>query len=93
LDDNLRCYLKSGFITDIQKPNYNARIAILENIVAINGLVIPQIVLEYIAQHIDNNIKKLIAAPMEVLNYASYNKLNLNLDIMPSAINYIYSLR
>ena len=93
LDDNLRCCLKSGFITDIQKPNYNARIAILENIVAINGLVIPQIVLEYIAQHIDNNIKKLIAAPMEVLNYASYNKLNLNLDIMPSAINYIYSLR
>jgi chromosomal replication initiator protein len=93
LDDNLRCCLKSGFITDIQKPNYNARIAILENIVAINGLVIPQIVLEYIAQHIDNNIKKLIEAPMAVLNYASYNKLNLNLDIMHGAINYIYSLR
>jgi chromosomal replication initiator protein len=91
LDDNLRCCLKSGFITDIQKPDYNARIAILENIVAINGLVIPQKILEYIAQHIDNNIKRLIEAPMRALDYASYNKLNLSLDIMPGAINYIYS--
>ena len=91
LDDNLRCCLKSGFITDIQKPNYNARIAILENIVAINGLVIPQKILEYIAQHIDNNIKRLIEAPIRALDYASYNKLSLSLDIMPGAINYIYS--
>ena len=91
LDDNLRCCFKSGFIIDIQKPSYKARIAILENIVAYNGLVIPQKILEYIAQHIDNNIKRLIETPMRVLDYASYNKLSLSLDIMPGAINYIYS--
>lgn len=62
LADRLRTRFSSGLIVDIQKPNYETRIAILEKLALSERILLPQDVLEFIATNITTNIRELEGA-------------------------------
>ncbi len=62
LEDRLRSRFEWGLLTDIQPPDVETRIAILQKNAAASPVPIPRDVLEFIAKHVLNNIRELEGA-------------------------------
>jgi len=59
LDDRLRTRFEGGLMADVQPPDIETRMAITRNKAAQLGLVLPDEVVEYIAENITSNIRQL----------------------------------
>ncbi len=59
LEERLVSRFQSGLVADIQPPQYETRLAILELKVRDEGLIFPKDVLDYIASSIKNNVRQL----------------------------------
>ena len=59
LEERLRSRFEWGLITDIQPPDLETRIAILKKKVEINSIYIADDVIQFIAENITNNIRRL----------------------------------
>jgi chromosomal replication initiator protein len=59
LEERLRSRFEWGLIVDIQPPDYNTRVAILESKAQQKGMVVSQEVVEYIARQAQNNVRLL----------------------------------
>lgn len=69
LEERLRTRFASGLIVDIKSPDYETRVAILENLAKQNGTIIGFDVIDYIASNIVSNIRELEGAFSTVLAY------------------------
>jgi chromosomal replication initiator protein len=75
LEDRLRTRFKSGLVTDIQPPDLETRLAILRKKAEGQTTLIPDVVLEYIATHITDNIRELEGALTRISAFTSlYNE-------------------
>jgi chromosomal replication initiator protein len=74
LEDRMRSRFEWGLLTDVQPPDLETRIAILRRKAAQERLAAPPDVLEYIASHIDRNIRELEGALIRVTAFASLNR-------------------
>ena len=72
LEERLRPRFEWGLIADIQPPDFETRIAIIKRKAELLDLDIPNVVEEYIANHVKNNIRQLEGV-VKKLN--AYNKL------------------
>jgi chromosomal replication initiator protein len=79
LEDRLRSRFEWGLITDIQPPDLETRIAILQRKARSDGLEITEDVLAYIANQVDSNIRELEGALIRVVAYSSL----VNEDVSP----------
>ncbi len=74
LEDRLRSRFKMGLITDIQPPNIETRLAILEQRVPRDcEHLLSGKVLEFIAERVTNNIRELEGALTRVCAFATLN--------------------
>ena len=74
LEDRLRSRFKMGLITDIQPPNIETRLAILEQRVPRDSRhLLSNKVLEFIAERVTNNIRELEGALTRVCAFATLN--------------------
>lgn len=70
-----------GLITDIQPPDPETRIAILQRKAAADNLSVPPGVLEFIASKIQTNIRELEGALIRVTAFASLNREEVSLAV------------
>ncbi len=80
LEERLISRFEWGLMTDIQMPDYETRVAILQAKLNHERKDMPMEVLEYIAMNIKSNIRELEGALLTVLAYSSLMK-NKNIDI------------
>jgi len=75
LEDRLRSRFKMGLVTDIQAPDLETRLAILSKKAEENpgGIIVPDEVLQFIAENITENIRELEGALTRVSAYANLN--------------------
>ncbi len=59
LEDRMRSRFMSGLVVDVQKPDYETRMAILKRMSEVNGIAIGAGAISYIAEQIDSNIREL----------------------------------
>ena len=71
LEDRLRSRFTSGLIQDIQQPDFETRLAILQKKAQIEKYNIDNDVLSFIAEKIDTNIRELEGMLSKVVFYAS----------------------
>lgn len=81
LEDRLRSRFKMGLITDIQPPDFETRLAILQKKGEQAGSRVPADVLEFIATNITYNIRELEGALIRVSAYATLNNTELTVDL------------
>jgi chromosomal replication initiator protein len=62
LEDRLRSRFTMGLITDIQEPDFEMRVAILKKKAESEGISIPDRVSQFIARHIQKNVRELEGA-------------------------------
>jgi chromosomal replication initiator protein len=77
-DGRFRSRFASGLTTDIQTPDFETRIAILQSKAAAEGTDAPPDALEYIASHITTNIRELEGALIRVTAYANLSHTTID---------------
>ncbi|HEY3844069.1 MAG TPA: chromosomal replication initiator protein DnaA [Acidimicrobiales bacterium] len=81
LEDRLRSRFLSGLITDVQPPELETRLAILQKKSEREPLPVPDDVLEFIAANVKGNIRELEGALIRVCAFASLNHQPLSRDL------------
>ncbi|MBI2642025.1 MAG: chromosomal replication initiator protein DnaA [Candidatus Wildermuthbacteria bacterium] len=89
LEERLRSRFEGGMIADISAPDFETRLAILKNKTQEKTLPLGDDVLEYIASHIQRNIRELEGA---VNRLVAFHKLNNSLPTVIEAKNLLKSV-
>ena len=93
LEERLRSRFEWGLTADIQSPDYETRMAILKKRAELDGLDIPNDVMEYVANNIKSNIRELEGALNKICVYANLTKKNepITVDIAVEALRDLIS--
>ncbi|MCF8379186.1 MAG: chromosomal replication initiator protein DnaA [Bacteroidales bacterium] len=78
---------KWGLSADLQVPDLETRIAIIEKKLYKDGVEMPKDVIEYLAYSITTNIRELEGALISILAQSSLNKKAINLDLARKMID------
>jgi chromosomal replication initiator protein len=81
LSDRLRSRFERGLNVDLQPPNYETRIAILNRKVEEKKVNIPDEVVELICRNINTNVRDLEKALTKLIAYAELVNKHITLDI------------
>ncbi len=87
LEDRLRTRFEWGLIMDIQPPDYETRMAIIQNKAHSLGLVLPADVCDYIATNVTNNVRQIEGTVKKILAYRDLNNMPLDLPNVSRAID------
>lgn len=86
LEDRLRSRFEMGLITDISSPDYETRVAILQQKTKIHNIEVPEDALAYIATHIQSNIRELEGALTKVIASAKITGRPVTLESATHAL-------
>ncbi len=79
LEDRLKSRFSAGMIIDITNPEYESRLAILNEKSKDGGVILPEEILKYIASSIEGNIRELEGSLNLIVCQTQLKKRNLTL--------------
>ena len=91
LEDRLRSRFLSGLITEVQPPELETRLAILQSKAEHEQVDVPDDVLEFIATHVKDNIRELEGALIRVTAFASLNRQPMSRELAEVVLSDIVS--
>lgn len=86
VEERLISRFQWGLVTDIQPPDLETRIAILQKRSEEDSVYLPPEVCEFVAMNITANIRELEGALIKLLAYSSIANTELNLDLAKSVL-------
>lgn len=87
IEQRLLSRFKWGLSADLQVPSLETRIAILQKKMYIEGIELPNDVVEYLAYSITTNIRELEGALISVIAQSSLNKKAITLELAKQMID------
>ena len=81
IEDRLISRFKWGLSADLQAPDLETRMAILESKINDEGVDIPMDVLEFICYNVKNNIRELEGVMVSLLAQSTLNRRDIDLDL------------
>jgi chromosomal replication initiator protein len=87
MEPRLLSRFKWGLAADLQVPDLETRIAILQRKLYTDGIEMPYEVIEYLAYSITTNIREMEGALISILAQASLNKKTITLDLAKQMID------
>ena len=93
LEERLRSRFEWGLIADIQKPDFDTRVAILRKKADNEGIEISNEMLELIAGRIESNIRELEGSLTRVNAYARLNHCAISEEVISHALKDIAVVR
>ncbi len=87
MEQRLLSRFKWGLSADLQIPDLETRIAILNKKIYNDGIEMPAEVIEYIATHISENIRELEGALISLLAQSTLNKKEITLELAREMID------
>ncbi|MBR3644985.1 MAG: chromosomal replication initiator protein DnaA [Lachnospiraceae bacterium] len=91
LEERFRSRFAEGITVDIQSPDYETRMAILERNSELNNYKIDEQVLKYIADNIVSNVRELEGALKKIILYSSFSKQEISLSLAQEVLKDIIS--
>src|SRR5436309_1333860 len=86
IEERLRSRFRSGLVVDVQPPDLETRIAILQLKVMRDRLAVTDDVLHFIASKFENNIRELEGALLRVAAFGSLSRQPPDLDLAERAL-------
>ena len=93
LEERLRSRFEWGLIADIQKPDFDTRIAILRKKAENENIEVSNEMLELIAGRVESNIRELEGSLNRVNAYAKLNRCAINAEVIANALHDIAVVR
>ncbi len=93
LEERLRSRFEWGLIADIQKPDFDTRVAILRKKAEEEGISVSNDMLELIAGRIESNIRELEGSLTRVNAYAKLSHCEINEEVITHALRDIAVVR
>ena len=90
LEERLRSRFEGGLIVDIQPPDLETRLAIVRAKAEERGVSLPALVVDFLAQHAQRNIRELVGSLNRVIAYAELNGLPLTVELAHEALDDIF---
>jgi chromosomal replication initiator protein len=87
MEQRLLSRFKWGLSADLQKPDLETRIAILDKKLYNDGIDMPEDVVEYLAYSINSNVRELEGALISLLAQSSLNKKKITIDLARQMID------
>lgn len=81
LEDRLLSRFKWGLTADLQTPDLETRIAIIQKKLQAEGVYIDATVIEYLAHSINTNVRELEGVIVSLMAQASLNRRDIDLDL------------
>ncbi len=86
MEERLLSRFKWGLSADMQVPDLETRIAILQKKMYADGIDLPNEVVEYVADNIDNNVRELEGAMVSLLAQSTLNKKEIDINLAKSML-------
>ncbi len=93
IEERLRSRFEWGLIVDVQKPDYETRVAILRQKAMDEGLYVPDDVMEYIAQNVNSNIRALEGSLASLQARSKLMGAPIDMDMTRSALSSLVTTR
>ena len=92
LEDRIRSRFEAGLLVDIQPPDYELRVAILRNKIGQNHVEVPQDVIDFLAQNLQENIRQLegVVKKLAMKNLLSGDPINMEM-VLRTVPEYLHS--
>lgn len=82
LEERLLSRLEWGMVADITLPDFETRIAILQNKCHERNYLMPEKIINYLAQNIQTNIRELEGALTKLITYFEFNDLSPDINVI-----------
>src|SRR5437870_8310571 len=89
LEHRLVSRFEWGLVTDLQPPDVEMRLAILHKKAQVMGVVLPDDVINFLANRIRTNIRRLEGALIRVASYASLTGKKLSVEVVEGLLREI----
>ncbi len=86
LEQRLLSRFKWGLSVELTKPSFKTRMDILKAKSAMDGILLPDEILEYLADNIRGNVREIEGALYSILAHATFNKEKITLELAKSVI-------
>ncbi|MCB0736297.1 MAG: chromosomal replication initiator protein DnaA [Bacteroidetes bacterium] len=86
MEERLLSRFKWGLSADLQVPELETRMAILQNKTYMDGIDLPEDVLEYLAHNVNTSVRELEGALISLLAHSSINKEPISLNAAKSIL-------
>lgn len=86
LEDRIKTRLQWGLLADIKPPDYETRVAIIQNKADSIGLSLPEDVIAYVAENVTSNVRQLEGTVNKIMAYRDMTGLVLNVTNVSRAI-------
>lgn len=94
MEQRLISRFKWGLSADLQAPDYDTRLAILNYKIEKDGIEMPEDVLDYIAKSIKTNVRELEGSLNSIIAQATLNKKEITLELTQKTLsNFINNTR
>jgi len=87
LEERLRSRFAWGMSIDMQNPDFETRCAIVQSKAEMKGITLPHDVVEYLATHIQTNIRELEGALNQLIAFCEMRGLEPDATIVSSLLN------
>ena len=81
LEERLLSRFQWGLVADIQPPDLETRIAILQKKAELDNIELDMEIIEYVATNITSNIRELEGALIKLLAFSSLKGMDINLEL------------
>ncbi|HPE07424.1 MAG TPA: chromosomal replication initiator protein DnaA [Smithellaceae bacterium] len=87
LEGRLRSRFEWGLIADIQPPEIETKIAIIEKKMQESKIELTPVVAHYIASNVESNVRELEGFLIRIAAYSSLTNREINLDLVKEVLN------
>jgi len=87
IEQRLLSRFKWGLSAELQVPDYETRISILENKLFRDGVDMPEEIIEYIAKNIKSNVRELEGVLVSMIAQASFNRKEFTLALTKQIVD------
>src|SRR6056300_1823846 len=87
IEQRLLSIFKWGLSAELQNPDYETRVSILQNKLTRDGVEMPNEIVEYIAKHIKSNVRELEGVLISMIAQASFNRKEFTLALTKQIVD------
>lgn len=87
MEERLLSRFQAGLIADIQPPNLETRIAILQHKAQEDEIDIPYNILEFLAMNIKSNVRELEGSLIRLLAFSSLSNTDITIDLAKKVLH------